>query len=88
MRELVLSAGNGRSIKKAKRIAKEDGSAVIRREFGELFEALHDRLVRIERILCLLPSGEDALKRIEELTGAKTEGENNRLRSAIRSPYF
>ncbi len=90
MRQSVLSSGNSKSNKKTKRIAKGDSGAVVRREFGELFESLHDRLVRVEKILCLLPSDVEAVKRIEELTGAKSrnKAEAGLQGSANRSPYF
>lgn len=85
MGQLVLSSGSSKSNKKTKRVSRADDGKAIRREFGEFFEALHDRLIRIEKILRLLPSEKQAMKRIEELTGAKSRS-NGRQRA--RHPYF
>jgi hypothetical protein len=69
----------GRSIPYARKMKSHrkskpiDESSNIRREFGELFEALHNRLVAIERKFGLLPSAKKAADRIAEITGSQRE---------------
>jgi hypothetical protein len=89
MGQSALSSSNGKSNKKTKRIAKVDDGVVIRREFGELFESLHDRLIRVEKILGLLPSEEDVVERLEKLFGPTSTKDRAALRrSTNRVPYF
>jgi hypothetical protein len=89
MGQSVLSSSNGKSNKKTKRIANVDDSAVIRREFAELFESMHDRLVRVEKLLSLLPSEEEVIERMEELIGPKSRNkEAARRGTPYRRPYF
>jgi hypothetical protein len=72
----------GRSIPYARKMKSHrkskpvDESSSVRREFGELFEAFHNRLVAIERKFGLLPSAKKAAERIAEVSAARRVSRN------------